>query len=522
MKKYFLKMACVMLGCLSLSAWASADQVLRVSTKVVPGNLNYTDGQGLWNKEAILNLVEGLVAQDVNGDIIPAQALRWDIDNEKREILFHIRPEAKWSNGERVLAGDFVLAWQQLVDPKQKRRMNGLLRLVKNYREIRAGALPSSALGVRAVTDDQLLVQLEGATDLFLKMLIHHPTAPVYSRAASHFPDASKWESGEGHFFNGPYLPVDGEVLLTLEKNPHYYDSESLYFDKVVWGQRDTGALVSDVVMGKLDLGIAAIPKNMAWINENHPEIHLSKQSKMMGYMAFNKDSNVASMPGVIRAIGMTLERSVFKGKRFQGAIPLLRMNADEMYQSEDLPVPEWSNTDIEKRREEAARIMASYGYSGEKRLKIKMIDIHLYKDSNGVAFKAALKHIGIELEIEKVELSEYYQRLREGRYESTFIWWTKDFEDPYSHLSLLEADNSYYLNKYGNPKIDALLDEAIKIEDASEREKAYLEIEALNQKEPVLIPLFARPRLVVGSPKLKGVSAGFSNIPVRWMYKEE
>src|SRR3954447_20719825 len=61
-------------------------------------------------------LSEGLVALDVfSWDYAPrpAAADRWDISSDKKTYTFHLRPNAKWSNGDRLRASDFVYSWRR-------------------------------------------------------------------------------------------------------------------------------------------------------------------------------------------------------------------------------------------------------------------------------------------------------------------------------------------------------------------------------------------------------------------------
>ena len=70
------------------------------------------------DSDAIRSLFEGLYNEDGDGNLVPGVALEHTLSEDLTTYTFKLRPEAKWSNGDPVVAGDFVYAWQRLVDPK--------------------------------------------------------------------------------------------------------------------------------------------------------------------------------------------------------------------------------------------------------------------------------------------------------------------------------------------------------------------------------------------------------------------
>ncbi len=67
--------------------------------------------------EVMRDLFEGLMNEDIKGGLIPGAATGYTLSDDKLTYTFNLR-DAKWSNGEKVTAGDFVYAWRRLVDPK--------------------------------------------------------------------------------------------------------------------------------------------------------------------------------------------------------------------------------------------------------------------------------------------------------------------------------------------------------------------------------------------------------------------
>src|SRR3984893_5066847 len=78
--------------------------------------------------QVLTDLYEGLTAESPTGAAVPAVAASWTVDPAGTEYTFHLRPDARWSNGKPVRAQDFVVAWRRVLDPKQGSAMADGLR----------------------------------------------------------------------------------------------------------------------------------------------------------------------------------------------------------------------------------------------------------------------------------------------------------------------------------------------------------------------------------------------------------
>ncbi len=63
------------------------------------------------------DVLEGLIINDLQGRSQPGVAESWE-NKDFKVWTFHLRPNAKWSNGDPVTAKDFVYSWRRLADPK--------------------------------------------------------------------------------------------------------------------------------------------------------------------------------------------------------------------------------------------------------------------------------------------------------------------------------------------------------------------------------------------------------------------
>lgn len=125
--------------------------------------------EGVPESNVIRDLLEGLVNQDANGNVVPGVAESWETTDNKT-FTFHIRKDAKWSNGDPVTAHDFVYSFQRAVDPATASPYSWYMEYtkMKNAKEIIAGEKDKSTLGAKAVDDHTLVFELETAVPYFV------------------------------------------------------------------------------------------------------------------------------------------------------------------------------------------------------------------------------------------------------------------------------------------------------------------------------------------------------------------
>ena len=114
----------------------------------------------------ILNTMEGLYRLDKDNKPIPAAAESSTKSEDGKKYTFKLRKDAKWSNGDPVTAKDFVFAWQRLVDPNTAAEYAFIMYYIKNAEAINEGKAPVATLGVKAVDDYTLEVELERSSTL--------------------------------------------------------------------------------------------------------------------------------------------------------------------------------------------------------------------------------------------------------------------------------------------------------------------------------------------------------------------
>lgn len=146
--------------------------------------------EGVPEDNVARDLYEGLLVSNAEGKPVAGVAERWE-NKDFKVWTFHLRQNAKWSNGQPVTAQDFVYSWQRLADPKTASPYASYLQYghIMNVDDIIAGKKPTTALGVKAIDDHTLEVTLSEPVPYFYKLLINSVMSPVYKPAIEKFGD---------------------------------------------------------------------------------------------------------------------------------------------------------------------------------------------------------------------------------------------------------------------------------------------------------------------------------------------
>jgi oligopeptide transport system substrate-binding protein len=218
-------------------------------------------------------LFEGLTTYDVftwDYAIRPGAARAWEVSADGLTYTFHLRPEARWSNGDRVRAGDFVYAWRRALLPETAADYTGMFQLIRGgreffewrtaaLREFAEGRFPGDAgalwretlarfdgtVGLSAPDEATLIVELEHPVPYFLDLCAFAVFSPVYPPLVSRFetPDSRTGRLvSQRDWTKPPLLVGNGPFALRvwrfkrdmrLEKNPYWWNAASLAIDSI-------------------------------------------------------------------------------------------------------------------------------------------------------------------------------------------------------------------------------------------------------------------------------------------------
>jgi len=209
-----------------------SQQELRLSYIDLPTSLDPRLGDELSNTLFTM-LFEGLTRIGPESKPIPAVAKTIDISPDQKRYTFKLRP-CLWTNGTPVTARDFECSWKQSLSPEFYTPFSYFFYPIKNAKKVKERKVPLEQLGVKAIDDTTLIVDLEHPTPEFLELTAHYLFSPINHALDRIHPN---WAlgSGESYVCNGPFKLKSAHPPRGYEfvKNPQYWDRETVKIDRI-------------------------------------------------------------------------------------------------------------------------------------------------------------------------------------------------------------------------------------------------------------------------------------------------
>ena len=504
----------------SASAGSSSDMNVMLETPVESLDPQQaTDGTSF---EVIADYTDGLMQMDADGQAVPAIAESYDLSDDGLTYTFHLRSDAKWSNGTPVTAADFVFAWQRAVDPavaSEYAYMLSDIGQVKNAAEIIAGEKDKSELGVTAVDDVTLQVELNVPVSYFLSLMYFPTFYPVneefFNSCGDTFATSPETTLSNGAFVLDSYEPAATAFHLT--KNADYYDAakvqlSGLSYQVIQDSQQalmsyQTGALDTTLVNGeqvdqvKDDPEFMTVGAGYLWyVSPNMsavPEL-ANLNVRLAMTMAIDRDAITADVLKDGSAATYTAVPTEFAagpdGSDFSGD------------QSKFSDVCRFD-----------AAAAADYWAKGLEELGITELSLDMVVDADDAPQKVAqvlkeqwettLPGLTVNLVVEPKK--QRVQDMQEGKFQLGLTRWGPDYADPMTYLGMWITDNSNNYGLWSNADYDAIIAECTTGDlctDAEGRWARLYDAEQIVMDEAVIYPLYTQCNAEMLSSKVTGV----------------
>lgn len=135
----------------------SADQVVRYNLNAEPKTLDPALNDAVDGATVIQNTFEGLLRLDDNDNPVAGVAEKWEESKDGLTYTFHLRKDAKWSDGKTVLAKDFEYSWKRALNPATAANYAYYLYVLKNGEAYNGKKASADDVGVKATDDSTLL-----------------------------------------------------------------------------------------------------------------------------------------------------------------------------------------------------------------------------------------------------------------------------------------------------------------------------------------------------------------------------
>ena len=491
---------------------AAAETVFRRGHQAEPESLDPQKVDSAEESSILLDLFEGLTRIDGKGQIIPAVATSWDVAPDGFSWTFHLRADAKWSDGSPVVADDFVYGFRRAVDPATAAPYVSILYEINGARAISDGKEKDlTKLGVTAPDAHTVKIALNEPT-AFLPGVLALPIAYPMPRKAIEA-GGEQWTRPGKMISNGAYKldAWEPQQEIRLVRNPDYWNAASVKIDVARWlvVESDETAF-RRFRAGELDFSripVTEIPwarKNMA--DELHPDVNM-----WTAYIIVNTGTAPLNDPRLRQALAMTLDREALAEKIDpHGEVPAYGIIPPGMPGYTQQP-PEWASLSRADKLAKAKALYAAAGYGPDNPLKLELIYPTTENSRRTTTAMAGMWRLalGAEVTMSNEENQIVLSQTRHRDYQMSLYGWIADYPDPWTFLSNFQSDaGDLNTSDYKNPEFDLLLNRAKETIDPAARLKVLEAAERLISRDMPVIPLYYDVRPYLVSTKLDGYHA--------------
>ena len=464
---------------------------------------------GLPEAHILWGLFEGLVNLDGKTLApIPGAAERWEVSEDKKTYRFFLNENAKWSDGVPVSARDFEFSLARALTPSLGSKYAAMLFCIKNARDVFSGKQAPSALGVKALDEHTLEIELERPTAGFLAILANPIAFPVREdvlRAhGDPFTRGSRWTRAGNLVSNGPfslaYWSVNDKV--ELRKNPHYWDADKVSLNAIRF------LPISDQTTeerawraGQLHL-TDSIPLNKIDRYRDEP---CARFAPWLGsyYYIFNTQRPPLDDPKVRRALALAIDKDAIVRVVLKGAHIPARHFVPEG--TADFFPPQ---TGLGHDPELARRLLAEAGYGADKKEFPSLSILYNTSDMHRPVAQAVQamwkKELGIDVALLNVSWGAYLSMRGEGDFDIARASWVADINDPANFFENFRGGNPLNRTSWKSERFDELLQQAERTDDNARRTRAFAQAEEILDDETPLIPIFHYNRAYLVRPEVK------------------
>ena len=485
------------------------DQILRCDLSANPASL---DPQLASSPEALLvieNSFEGLLRQDGSGALGPGTALNYSVSEDGLTYLFELRDDALWSDGETpVTAGDFVFAFQRLLDPSTGSPYAGNYTCIRNGALVLAGEADPSALGVHADDDLTLRVELDTPNAFFPQLTAAGAAMPC-NRA---FFESTRGKYGLDTEFllsNGPFFVKtwDSDKYILLRRSESYRSAAgvtpagvNLYLGReeplslFLKGSTDAAALPSEA--------LAEAEKN---------GVRLEEFDDTLWYLSLNTRVAPLTDEFIRQAIAAGLDSGALAQYFPAGAGPALGLVPPAVTMGGSSYRSQPGSDFASSYDPEAARSLLRQGLARLELERMPSLTL-LYPDGEGMPLlmgavqQALQQNLGVFFNIEAVSGEELERRLSSGDYEIALTYTKASYNSPEALLGAFSSKSAQNLTGFSSPELDALLAQAKHAAELSEARSYFQAAELLVLRQAPAIPLFVATSYYGSSSKVSGI----------------
>ncbi|MGO5051554.1 peptide ABC transporter substrate-binding protein [Lachnospiraceae bacterium LCP25S3_G4] len=522
-----------LIGGISISGCSKSEEKKEQKKEIVVATNSETGSLDPSGMIAITYLAYSVSALDElltfreDGTIEYRAATSYEVNEDATIWTFHLREDAKWSDGTPVIADDFLNTIHRALDPASGNGYANYLFPIANAEAIYNGEKSMDELGVVAKDDATLEFTLSTPCVYFLDLL----RLPVYTPSCVTYADevGSGWDKNpstsvaNGPFYLAEYVP---EQYFILEKNPYYWNAKKVHLDRITYRFfADQQSMANAYETGEVDVA-PALPGTIMDQYEGQKDLVIT-DTIATRYIYPNLNVKPLDDVRVRKAINLAINREELCQIVGKDTEPTVNFIAKYMKNKETGNYfVEESQKPFEENLKEAKSLLAQAGYKdgeGFPVLTYNYPTLEMDSDTAQVIQEQLAKNLGIQIKLKAQELQVNYSERRAGEFELCRMNWTADFADPYTYLSMLLSNSTYNCSGIQDAQYDAIVAASDVEKDTVKRNELMhqAEYKAVGE-EFYIIPLYAMKSCNLIRPEITGIRQIAASGALEYRYADQ
>lgn len=444
--------------------------------------------------QIVNNTFEGLM-RTYEGEVTYGIADSYEISEDELTYTFHIRDDAKWSDGKDITAKDFIFAWTRMIDPELKNYYGQQFFYIVNAEKYYNGECSAEEVGFKAIDDKTIEVQLISPTPFFLSLTAFNIYYPVREDVVDN--DGVWSRDPKTYVCDGPFTlgEYKANESLTLVKNNDYWNADKVKLDEIkVTFISDASSAMTAYRAGDIDVFKGVPGQEVAKLQVEDPEFKILPFPGVE-YYVFNNERAPFNDVRVRQAFSLAIDRTaIVNNVTKSGELPTDGVVPSEMYLSDGTDFRDAAEDymDVTKADVERAQsLLAEAGYpNGENFPEVTLTyNNGTNKKSIAEAIQQMWKeNLNIDVKLSGVENETIGAIRKSGDYDIVRHGWSADYPDAMTFLSTFTEG---HYSKFNNEDYKKCMNTALTI-TGKERDQAMLEGEKiLIHDQAALIPLY-------------------------------
>ena len=491
------------------------EQVLNLAANDI-ATLNSLGSYEAGSSVVMSNIFEGLYRLDEESKPVEGIAESHDVSDDQKKYTFHLRKDAKWSNGTPVTAHDFEYAWKKALGAETLSPFSYLMGPIKNAYAIQTPNDPlynkPDELGVKATDEYTLEVELDNPTPYFLSLV----TIPVYYPQNKDFVEAQGDQYALGTdkmIYNGPFILDNWKqgASWTYKKNPDYWDAKNVKLETInATVLKETSTAVNMYEAGQLDtVGVTA-----EFVDQYKSSEEFSTYlDSTIYFIRMNQQNKNLANVNIRKALDFGWDKQGLEKILNNGSVPAGYVVPKEFAFDEEgkdfrSKYESFNQPDIDQAVEYWNKGLEELG-TDKMTLELLSYDAESTKTIAQYVKNQLEKNLpGLTININQQPSKQKLDLETKQEYDLSYSGWAPDYQDAISFVEIFHSANPYNWMNFSNPEVDTLIDSSYAEADSKKRWNNLQEAEKIILEDLAGVsPMFQSGAAMLQKPYVKGIA---------------